>query len=208
MTSLGLLAGHRVVPVVVIDDADAAADLGRAIVAGGLGCAEVTMRTDAGLAALAAMAQVDGLLVGAGTVISVDHVQRVADAGAAFIVSPGFDSDVVDAARSLGLGVLPGVATATEMQRAISLGIDAVKLFPAHAIGGLDAVRAFAGPFPDLGVVPSGGVNADNAEAYLALSTVRAVSGSWMVERESVARRDFSAIEQACRVAARLGGAA
>lgn len=207
MSSVGSLAGHRVVPVVVIDDADAAADLGRAIVAGGLGCAEVTLRTDAGLPALAAMAQVDGLLVGAGTVTSVEQVHRVADAGAAFIVSPGLDSDVVDAARTLGLGVLPGVATATEMQRAVSLGIDTVKLFPAHLLGGLDAVRAFAGPFPDLGVVPSGGVTADNAAEYLALSTVRAVSGSWMIERERVASGDFAAVEQACRAAARLGGA-
>lgn len=205
MSSLGPLAGHRVVPVVVIDDADTAADLGRAIVAGGLGCAEVTLRTAAGLAAMAAMTEVDGLLVGAGTVVTVEQVRLAAEAGAAFIVSPGLDADVVAAAQSLGLGVLPGVATATEVQRAMGLGIDTVKLFPAHLVGGVDAVRALAGPFPDLGIVPSGGVTADNAGDYLALASVRAVSGSWMVDRERIARREWSSIEEDCRTAARLG---
>lgn len=204
MSSLGPLADHRVVPVVVIDDASSARDLGRAIVAGGLGCAEVTLRTAAGAAALAAMAKVDGLLVGAGTVLSTEQVHRAAEAGAAFIVSPGFDPEVVTTAQSLGLGVLPGAATATEMQRALGAGIGTVKLFPANLLGGLAAARAFAGPFPDLGLVPSGGVSADNALDYLALPTVRAVSGSWMVERERIARRDWGAIEEACRAAARL----
>ncbi len=205
MSSMGSLADHRVVPVVVIDDARHARDLGHAIVAGGLGCAEVTLRTKAGAAALAAMAQIDGLLAGAGTVLTAQQVRDAADAGAAFIVSPGLDDEVVAEALSLGLGVLPGAATATEMQRAVSAGLDTVKLFPAHLLGGLAAVRAVAGPFPDLGIVPSGGVTAANAPDYMALPTVRAVSGSWMVERETIARGEWSAIEDACRTAARIG---
>jgi 2-dehydro-3-deoxyphosphogluconate aldolase/(4S)-4-hydroxy-2-oxoglutarate aldolase len=207
MTTLGALAGHRIVPVLVIDDVAVAVDLGSALVAGGIHCAEVTLRTPAGLHAIAAMSRVSGLVVGAGTVLDSAQARRAADAGARFLVSPGLDPAVVEAARALGLGVLPGAATATELQRAVGLGFDAIKLFPADLLGGAAAVRAFAGPFPDLGVVPSGGVTAQNAREYLALPTVHAVSGSWMADRAMIARRDWVAIERASREAAALESA-
>lgn len=193
-STLGPLTGHPVVPVLVIDDAEAAGDVAGALQEGGIACAEVTLRTAAAIAAIRHMADVPGFLVGAGTVLSEEQVEMVADAGARFVVSPGLDEGVVERARVLGLGVLPGAATATEIMRAQKLGIDTVKFFPADVLGGRAAIRSLAGPFPTIGFVPSGGVTADNAAAYLAEANVAAVSGSWMAPRQLIADRDLATI--------------
>ena len=185
----------RIVPVVVLDDPARAVDLAHALAAGGIGTAEITLRTPAGLAAIAAIADsVPDFVVGAGTVLSLDDLDRVADAGAAFAVSPGLDEELVDHARDRGVLPLPGVATASEVQRAVRAGLDRVKFFPAAQLGGLATITALAGPFPRVGFLPSGGVSRENAADYLVSPSVFAVSGSWMVPRDALASGDFETV--------------
>ena len=192
-----LLAANPIVPVIVIDDAASAPELVAALAAGGIRCAEITLRTEAGIAAIAAVADTAGFSVGAGTVISLDDLERSADAGARFIVSPGLDDELVVRALELGLAVLPGVATGSEVQKAVKLGLDVVKFFPADRLGGLATIAALSAPFVGVGFVPSGGVNAGNAAEYLDHPTVPAVSGSWMATRAMIAANDFGAIVRA-----------
>lgn len=193
---LGALHGHRIVPVLVVDDPHRARDVAFALAAGGIRCAEVTLRTPAAQDAIAAIADVPGFVVGAGTVLTTDQLDAVTDAGARFVVSPGLDPALVDRARARGIGVLPGAATATEVQHAFRLGLEVVKFFPADRLGGLDTIRALAAPFPGMGFVPSGGVDAAAMPAYLAHPSVPAVSGSWMATRAMIAEGELAAIEQ------------
>ena len=204
MSTLGALGGHRIIPVVIIDDAARATDLADALVAGGIECAEITLRTPAAIDVIAALAAIPGFTVGAGTVVTAEQLAAVADAGASFVVSPGFDSALIDAVRGRGLGVLPGIATATEAQHALRAGLDAVKFFPADRLGGLATIHALAAPFPTLGFVPSGGVTADLAVEYLASDAVPAVSGSWMAPRQLIAAGDFEAIARLSAESTRL----
>jgi 2-dehydro-3-deoxyphosphogluconate aldolase/(4S)-4-hydroxy-2-oxoglutarate aldolase len=190
--------------VIVIDDAGVAPDLAAALTAGGIGCAEITLRTPAGLQALASVNEVPGFLAGAGTVITVDQVDRCVDAGAQFLVSPGFDDDVVARAQHHDVAILPGVATATEIQRALRAGIDVLKFFPADRLGGLDTIAALAAPFTGVRFVPSGGVNASNAADYLRHPAIFAVSGSWMATRTAIAARDFDTVVELSRIAAAI----
>lgn len=208
MSSLGALAGHRIVPVIVIDDATQAADLARALSAGGIHCAEVTFRTPAAAAAIRAMAEVADFTVGAGTVVSPAQLAAAHDAGAQFIVSPGFDADLVAQTRERGIGVLPGTATATDVMAAVRAGLDTVKFFPADRLGGLPTIRALAAPFPGMGFVPSGGVTANDAATYLADAAVPAVSGSWMATRSMIAAGEFAEIERLSRESVQAIGAA
>jgi 2-dehydro-3-deoxyphosphogluconate aldolase/(4S)-4-hydroxy-2-oxoglutarate aldolase len=191
-----VLRGNRLVPVVVIDDAAAATDLADALAGGGITCAEITLRTPAGIDAIRAVAGRPDFVVGAGTVLTPDQVDAAVDAGAAFLVSPGLDDEVLARAAERGIPIVPGVATATEIQRALRHGLRHVKLFPAGALGGLGAVRAFAGPFPDVRFLPSGGVSIDNAAAYLDHPSVFAVSGSWMVPSAAIAAGDFDTVRR------------
>lgn len=201
---LDRLGKIRILPVVVIDDAGKAPDLAAALLEGGVGCAEITLRTPDGLRALGAAAAVDGFLVGAGTVLDADQVAACADAGAQFIVSPGFDEAVVGAAVERGLAVLPGVATATEIQRARRAGFNVVKFFPADRLGGLGTIAALSAPFAETRFVPSGGVNAQNAPEYLEHPAIHSVSGSWMASRQLIADADFEAIARLSREASAL----
>jgi 2-dehydro-3-deoxyphosphogluconate aldolase/(4S)-4-hydroxy-2-oxoglutarate aldolase len=188
----------RVVPVIVLDDAAAAGPLAAALVDGGLPVAEVTFRTAAAERALAAMASDQRLLVGAGTVISPEQVDRAFDAGARFIVSPGFSAAVVERALALGLPVLPGVATATDIMSAIAAGLSTVKFFPAETVGGVAALRALAAPFPHVRFVPTGGITAASLAAYLAMPSVLAVGGSWMVSRELIGAGRYDEVSRLC----------
>jgi 2-dehydro-3-deoxyphosphogluconate aldolase / (4S)-4-hydroxy-2-oxoglutarate aldolase len=190
-----LLAG-RVIPVVVITQEETALPLARALAAGGLPAAEVTFRTPAAAAAIRVIATETDLLVGAGTVIRPDQVDAAVEAGARFVVTPGLSAAVVRRCVELEIPVIPGVATATEVIAALDQGLSLLKLFPAEAVGGLSLLRGLAGPFPDVQFVPTGGVNAANMPAYLALSNVAAVGGSWMVAPELIAAGDFDAIER------------
>lgn len=188
------LGANPIVPVVVIDDAAHAPELADALASGGIRCAEITLRTPAGLDAIRATGGRPDFVVGAGTVLTTDQVDAAADAGARFLVSPGLDDAVISRAAERGIPIVPGVATATEIQRALSRGIRHLKLFPAGLVGGLAAVRAFAGPFPDVRFLPSGGISVDNAREYLASPSVFAVSGSWMVPTAAVAAGDFAEV--------------
>jgi 2-dehydro-3-deoxyphosphogluconate aldolase/(4S)-4-hydroxy-2-oxoglutarate aldolase len=204
-----LLDVHPVIPVVVIDDVSFARPLAEALARGGISCAEITLRTPEGVAAIAAIAESPppGFAVGAGTVVHPDQLDAVADAGATFIVSPGLDRDLVDRGLDRGLDVLPGAATATEVQVAARIGLDAVKFFPADRLGGLETIAALSAPFPGMAFVPSGGVSADTMSAYLRHPVVPAVSGSWMVSRDLLAARDIAAIESRARTATTIAHA-
>ncbi len=196
MSVLDEVALRRIVPVVVLDDAASAGPLAEALVAGGLPIAEVTLRTAAALDAIAAMAARDDLLVGAGTVLTAAQVDQAVDAGARFVVSPGTSRAVVERARQRGVAVLPGAVTATEIQAALELGIDAVKFFPAGTSGGPAAIKALAAPFGGVRFVPTGGVSAANLDDYLSIPSVLAVGGSWMVPQAAIREGDFDTVRR------------
>ncbi|MBW8730794.1 MAG: bifunctional 4-hydroxy-2-oxoglutarate aldolase/2-dehydro-3-deoxy-phosphogluconate aldolase [Terrabacter sp.] len=196
-----MIAFEPILPVVVIDDADAAESLGRALVAGGIRQAEITLRTPAALEALRRMGAVPGLRVGAGTVLDADQAEAAIDAGASFIVSPGLADAVIAVCARRGVPAVPGVVTATEVMRARALGLRTLKFFPAEASGGRAAVAALSTVFPEIRFVPTGGIDAARAGEYLTLPSVVAVGGSWMVPRAALSARDFAAIESLCRQA-------
>jgi len=202
--TLEQLGAIRIVPVVTIDDADRAPDVAAALAAGGIGCAEITLRTPRGLEAIRRAASISDIVVGAGTVLTVEQVDLCVDAGAQFLVSPGFDDEVVARAQFHDVAILPGVATATEIQRALRARIDVVKFFPADRLGGLDTIAALSAPFADVRFVPSGGVNPTNAVQYLRHPAIFGISGSWMVTREAIAAGDYDAIAELSRAAASL----
>lgn len=196
-----MIALCPLLPVVVIDRAEDAVPLGRALLAGGIRQVEVTLRTPAAVDALRALSGLDGLLVGAGTVLDPEQVDAVVDAGACFVVSPGLSEGVLAACERRGVDAVPGVATATELMRARSLGLRTVKFFPAESSGGPGAIAAFSSVFPELRFVPTGGIGADRAADYAALPSVVAVGGSWMVPRAAVAAGDFATVERLSRQA-------
>ena len=203
-----------VIPVIKIDDAEKAVPLGRALLAGGLSCAEVTFRTATGEEAIRRMAaEVPGLLVGAGTVLSVEQVDRAAAAGARFIVSPGFNPAVVRRCLEKAVLPIPGCSTPSEMEAALALGLDAVKFFPAEEAGGLPYIKAVSAPYPTLKFIPTGGIHPGNLAKYLAFERVAACGGSWMVPPTAINAGDFAGITalaaEAVKIAAcRLSSAA
>ncbi len=201
MTATDVLGGHRIVPVVVLDDPGAADDLGAALVRGGLPVAEVTFRTPAAAQVLRRLADRGDLVVGAGTVLTTEQVDRAHEAGARFVVSPGLSADVVGRCQDLGLPVVPGVSTATELMSALRLGLGTVKFFPAEACGGLGTVAALSAAFPDASFVPTGGITAARAPTYLAHPAVAAVGGSWMVASDLLAGRQWDEVAARCAAA-------
>jgi 2-dehydro-3-deoxyphosphogluconate aldolase/(4S)-4-hydroxy-2-oxoglutarate aldolase len=182
-----------VIPVLTIDDAAHARPIADALVAGGLNVIEVTLRTEAAFDAIAEMAKVKGAIVGAGTVLSGREVQRSLDAGARFLVSPGLTEPLVEAAVSSGMPFLPGVATASDIMRGMSIGLTHFKFFPAEAAGGIGMLKSLAAPFRQCRFCPTGGITAENAPAYLALDSVLCVGGSWIVARGKPDIRDITA---------------
>jgi 2-dehydro-3-deoxyphosphogluconate aldolase/(4S)-4-hydroxy-2-oxoglutarate aldolase len=184
-----------IVPVVAIARAQDGPTLGAALRDAGLPCAEITLRTAAGIEAIERMrAQLPDLLVGAGTVLSVGQADRAIDAGAQFIVMPGFGDVVVARCIARGVPVFPGVVTPTEVMRAIDAGVTDVKFFPAGTSGGLAHLRALGGPFPSVRFMPTGGIGLADLGAYLALPNVLAVGGSWMVRPELLQAGDWAAV--------------
>ena len=181
------LARCPLLPVVVVGERTDGAALAGALVDGGLTVAEVVLRTPSALRVLARMTANPDLLVGAGTVVEPDQVDAARSAGAAFVVSPGYDPDVVGRAAALGVPAVPGVATATEVQRARRAGYRLLKLFPAGAAGGTALLVGLAGPFPDVQFVPTGGIGEAELGEYLALPSVAGVGGSWCVPAALVA---------------------
>jgi len=185
-----------IVPVIVLDDPDLARPLADALAEGGLPCAEVTFRTARAAEALKLMAQDTRLVVGAGTVLTVEQVDTAIEAGATYIVTPGYSRDVVRACQDRGIPVIPGVATPTEIQTALQDGITLVKFFPAEAIGGTRALSAMAAPFPVLRFIPTGGISPENLQDYLALPSVVAVGGSWMVSASLVSAQKWADVSR------------
>jgi 2-dehydro-3-deoxyphosphogluconate aldolase/(4S)-4-hydroxy-2-oxoglutarate aldolase len=198
---------HRtgIIPVVVIDRARDAVPLAKALVRGGLPCAEITFRTQAAGSAICAMHEnCPEILPGAGTVLTTEQADLAIAAGAAFIVSPGLNPEVVTHCISRNIPVIPGVATPTEIEQAIGLGLDIVKFFPAEASGGLKYIKAVAAPYHQIRFMPTGGINPQNVSEYLAYNRILACGGSWMVPQELILQGAFGQIEQLCREASAL----
>lgn len=190
-----------VIPVLVIEDAADAVPMAEALVAGGLRVLEVTLRTPAALDAIAAMKQVEGAIVGAGTVTNQVQLQAAIDAGSEFIVSPGLTDTLGRAAVLADIPFLPGIANAGDIMRGLDLGLNHFKFFPASTSGGLPALKALAGPFGGIKFCPTGGIKQDTASEWLAFDPVLCVGGSWLVGK---GERDWASVEQRARAAAAL----
>jgi 2-dehydro-3-deoxyphosphogluconate aldolase/(4S)-4-hydroxy-2-oxoglutarate aldolase len=203
MTIEDILTRAPVIPVLIIDDVADAVPLGRALVAGGLPVLEITMRTSVAAECMARMAaEVEGAIVGAGTVLTGKMRKAAADAGAQFVVSPG----LIEGETAEGpVPLLPGIATATELMAGIGAGFRCFKLFPANVVGGAGALKAYASPFPQARFCPTGGVSAANAGEYLALPNVLCVGGSWVAPTDAVKAGDWDRITALAREAAALG---
>ena len=192
-----LLARAPVIPVLTLDDPDAAADLGRALVAGGLPVLEVTLRTPTALESIRRMAaEVEGAVVGAGTITRPSDLEAVAEAGGRFAVSPGLTPDLAQAAGDVDVPLLPGVMTPSEAMGARDRGFSTLKLFPARPAGGIALLKAMAGPLADLAFCPTGGISSNDFRDYLALPNVLCVGGSWVAPRDAIRAGDWQRITQ------------
>jgi 2-dehydro-3-deoxyphosphogluconate aldolase / (4S)-4-hydroxy-2-oxoglutarate aldolase len=194
-----------VMPVVTIEDAATAPDLARALVRGGIRVIEVTLRTPQAMKAIEAIAaQVPDICVGVGTVMTPQDLNRAADAGATFAISPGATRELLEAGTDFRIPYLPAVATASELMTALVAGYQHFKLFPANVAGGVGALKGFYGPFPEARFCPTGGVSLQTAGSYLELPNVLCVGGSWLTPGDIVKTRDWGRIEALAREAAGL----
>ena len=194
-----------IVPVVVLNDAKDAAPLAKALVEGGLPCAEVTFRTDAAEESIRIMAnEFQEMFVGAGTVLTIDQVDRAVAAGAKFIVSPGFDPEIVDYCLSKDIPVYPGCITPSEVAQAVKRGLKVIKFFPAEQFGGLETLKALAAPYTGIKFMPTGGVSVKNLESYLSFDRIVACGGSWMVKGDLVKAGKFDEIKALVEEAVQL----
>ena len=203
------IAGFGVVPVVVLEDVKDAAPLAKALVEGGLPCAEVTFRTAAAEESIRVMTtEYPDMFVGAGTVLTIEQVDRAVAAGAKFIVSPGFDPVIVDYCLEKEIPVFPGCITPSEVAQAVKRGLKVVKFFPAEQFGGVATIKAMAAPYVGLKFMPTGGVSAKNLESYLSCDKIIACGGSWMVKGDLVKAGKFDEIktltEEAVKLAASI----
>ena len=188
----------RLVPVVVIDDAADAIPAANALKAGGVPIMEITLRTQAGLAAIEAVAKdVPYIIVGAGTVMSTEQAKDALSCGAGFVVSPGFDAGIVSFCLEKGVSVFPGCVTPTEIMAAVAMGLDILKFFPANVYGGIKAIKALSGPFPNVRFMPTGGADDSNLKDFL-IPQVIAVGGGWLCPRNDIKEKRFEAITEAC----------
>jgi len=197
-----------IVPVIAIDDAKDASALAHTLCKGGLPCAEITFRTDAAEESIRIMAnEYPDMIVGAGTVLTTEQADRAMNAGAKFLVSPGLNPDVVKYCTEKGYPIVPGCATPSDIERAISLGLDTVKFFPAEAAGGLPMIKAMSAPYGKIKFMPTGGIGEGNLNDYLSFNKIFACGGSWMVPKKLVSAGEFDKIEKLTRdaVSAMLG---
>ena len=196
---------YGVVPVVVLEDAKDALPLAEALVAGGLPCAEVTFRTEAAEESIRLMSEkYPEMLVGAGTVLTTEQVDRATAAGAKFIVSPGFDPEIVDYCLEKEIPVFPGCITPSEVAQAVKRGLQVVKFFPAEQAGGVAMIKAMAAPYTTVKFMPTGGISAKNLEEYLSVPKIVACGGSWMVKGDLIDSGQFDKIEEMTREAVDL----
>lgn len=198
-SDLNTLISHRVIPVLVLDEAKKAKEIGNALVESGLPIVEVTLRTDSAWEAIEIFKGVPGLSVGVGSVTKLEQLTQAAGLELDFAVSPGMDFGLVDAALYLGLPYLPGVATPSEMMQGLQRGLTHLKFFPAQTLGGVKAIQAMSAPFPALSFIPTGGITEENAGEYLAQANVPAVGGSWMVSKKRIGESDFDGLRSDIR---------
>ena len=199
---LATLSRIGLVPVITIDSPRDAVPLAEALLDGGIGCAEVTFRTPSAGEAIHGISSTCGeLLVGAGTVLTVEQAEQATQAGARYVVAPGFDPAVVDWCQAHNVPVIPGVATPTEISMALARGLDLLKFFPAEAMGGVPTLRALLAPFASVRFVPTGGITAANLPQYLALPNVAACGGSWMAKESMISAGKFTEIARLSRQA-------
>ena len=200
--TLAIMQLAPVIPVLTVRDAEDGVAQARALVAGGLYAIEVTLRTAGALAAISAIRQqVPRAVVGAGTVLTPEHIAQAVAAGAGFLVSPGATPRLAQAGAGAPVPFLPGVASASEAMALMELGFSAMKLFPAEAVGGVKLLASLAGPLPDLRFCPTGGIDLAKAPAYLALPNVVCVGGSWMLPKAALASGDYASVEKISREA-------
>ena len=196
---------YAVVPVVVLNDADDAVPLADALIKGGLPCAEVTFRTDAAEESIRRICEsFPDMLVGAGTVLTTEQVERAHKAGAKFIVSPGFDPEMIDCCISIGLPVLPGCITPSEIAQAVKRGLKVVKFFPAEQSGGVAMIKAMAAPYSMVKFMPTGGISTKNLADYLSCDKILCCGGSWMVKEDLIKSGSFDKITDMTREATAL----
>jgi 2-dehydro-3-deoxyphosphogluconate aldolase / (4S)-4-hydroxy-2-oxoglutarate aldolase len=188
------LREQGVIPVIVLDHVADAVPLAESLSAGELSVLEITLRSSVGLECIETVSKYDRWTVGAGTVLNRDDARRAIDSGAKFIVAPGLDEGTVVYCQDRNIPIVPGVCTPSEAQRAMNMGLNLVKFFPAEAFGGVATLKALKGPFPNLKFVPTGGIALENMDTYLELSNVIAVGGSWMVSRALLDSKNFSQI--------------
>lgn len=199
------LEAFGIIPVAVIDDSKDAAPLAQALIDGGLPCVEVTFRTSAAAASIKLIADAfPEMLVGAGTVLSLDQAKCALEAGARFIVAPGLDEELVDYCLERGVPVYPGCATASEITQAYKRGLRVVKFFPCGQLGGLATIKALSAPFVGMRFMPTGGINVDNVGTYLASDKVLACGGSWILPAQLVREGKFDRITELVREAVSL----
>lgn len=200
-----LFAELKVVPVVVLDDAKDAEPLAKALVEGGLPCAEVTFRTEEAAESIRIMTEVyPDMLVGAGTVLTTEQVDKAVESGAKFIVSPGFDPEIVDYCIEKNIPVFPGCISPSEVAQAVKRGLKVVKFFPAEQSGGLAMIKAMAAPYNMLKFMPTGGINTKNLKDYLACDKILCCGGSWMVKGDMIKVGEFEKIKKLTREAKEL----
>jgi 2-dehydro-3-deoxyphosphogluconate aldolase/(4S)-4-hydroxy-2-oxoglutarate aldolase len=204
MTLLDIMRTSAVIPVIAIDDPDHAVPLAKALVAGGIRVLEVTLRTQHGLGAIRAMSQVEGAIVGVGTLTQPEEFAAARDAGAVFGVSPGLTDALIAAAKSSGLPLLPGVMTPSEVMKAREQGFRQLKLFPAVPAGGVGMLNAIAGPLSDVMFCPTGGISQDTAPAFLSLKNVACVGGSWLTPKDAMQAGDWDRITAIAKAASAL----
>ena len=194
-----------IIPVIVVDQAESASNLGEALIRGGLPCAEITFRTDDAAEAIQRLSREQPeILLGAGTVLNEEQARRADDSGAQFIVSPGLNMQVVDFCRDREICVFPGVCTPTEIDAARNRGLEVVKFFPAEPIGGLTYLKAIAAPYADVSYIPTGGIGLSQLQEYLGFPKVLACGGSWLVRKDWLASGQFDRVTQAAAEAVRL----
>lgn len=207
MAPAEVFAQGPVVPVMVIKDLAHAVPLARALVAGGIRVLEITLRTPVAVEAIREIARlVPEAVVGAGTVTSAEDLAAVSEAGAVFAISPGLTPELLDAANQGDIGLIPGIATVSELMAGLQRGYDHFKFFPAEAAGGIPMLKAIAGPFPKVVFCPTGGIGLENYRKYLALGNVACVGGSWVAPAEAVAQGDWGRISQLAREAVKGAG--
>ncbi|WP_043922771.1 bifunctional 4-hydroxy-2-oxoglutarate aldolase/2-dehydro-3-deoxy-phosphogluconate aldolase [Leadbettera azotonutricia] len=192
------IAATGLIPVVVMDDAGRAVDTAKAMAAGGVDIMEITLRTPAGLAAIEKTAAAcPDILVGGGTVLSLEKCKEAISRGAAFIVSPGFDPVIVEYCLKNNVSVFPGCVTPTEITMALNKGLSVVKFFPANVYGGIKAIKALSGPFPHVKFIPTGGIDLNNLAEY-SIPQVLAVGGGWLCDRMAINDGDYSLVTKIC----------